>query len=191
TNYMSKFKVLWTLYFTFMKIGGFTLGGGPAMIPIIHRESVDKHKWVSDEEMLDILALAQSMPGVIAINAATALGIKVTGLLGALAATLGIVTIPLVLIVLIASAFSNLMDYEAVQWAFFGIRAAVAALMVYAVVRLFKGAVKDYFQGALFVAAIMAILVFNVPPQYIILTAAAIAIAFSLLRAKINGGDKV
>ena len=86
-----KFKKLLSLFLTFAKIGAFTFGGGYAMIPLIQREAVTKHNWVSDDDIMDIIAIAESTPGPVAINSATFVGYKVAGVLGSAAATLGVV----------------------------------------------------------------------------------------------------
>lgn len=181
---MVNLKELWKLYYTFVKIGGFTLGGGYAMIPIIQREAVDVKKWASEEEMVDMITLAQSMPGVVGINTATALGTKVAGIPGALSATLGMVTPSLIIIILIAAVFDEFQKIEMVKQAFVGIRAAIAALMFSAVVRLMKTAVKDWFQIILFVAAIICILILDIKPQYVLIASAGTAIALSLFRTR-------
>ncbi|MDR1704231.1 MAG: chromate transporter [Clostridiales bacterium] len=187
---MTLLKTLWQLFYTFIKIGGFTIGGGYAMVPIIQREAVDVKHWATEEEMLDIIALAPSMPGVIGVNTATALGSKVAGVPGALAATLGMVTPSLIVIVLIAWVFDDFLSIALVQQAFIGVRAAVAALMVSAVIRLAKGAVKDWFQIILFFGALFANLIFGVPAQYVLISCAALAVAavaLSLVRLKEAG----
>ena len=79
------------LFLTFLKIGAFTFGGGYAMIPLISREAVENHKWIEDKDILDIVAIAESTPGPIAVNAATFVGYRVGGVLGAFCATLGVV----------------------------------------------------------------------------------------------------
>lgn len=186
---MEKLKKLWKLFYTFVKIGGFTLGGGYAMIPIIQREAVDIKKWATEDEMTDLLTLAQSMPGVIGINSATALGSKVAGVPGAIAATLGMVTPSIVIIVLIAAVFDEFQKYELVQKAFVGVRAAIVALMLNAVIRLFKSAVKDIFQIILFICAMLCIAVFSFPPQYVLIVCAASAIAYNIIRSR-KGGVK-
>ena len=179
---MRKLRLLWRLYIVFLKIGGFTVGGGYAMIPVIRREAVDIHGWASDEEMTNIITLSQSMPGAIGINAAAALGTKVAGPLGALACALGMVTLPLLFVLLVAMVFERFRDLEAVRFAFFGIRAAVAAMIFYAVAKLFRPSVRDYFQGALFAVAGLLIVFDVLRVQFVLLACAVVAIAVSMLR---------
>jgi len=181
---MKTFKNLAKLYVTFLKIGGFTVGGGYAMIPVIRREAVETHGWVNADEMTNIITLSQSMPGAIGINAAAAVGTKVAGIPGAVVCALGMITLPLVMVFAVALAFEQFSDLDAVRFAFFGIRAAVAAMIFYAMVKLFKPGVKDWFQGALFAGSVL-LMVFDVlRVQFVLLIAAAIAIAFSLIRRK-------
>ena len=133
-----KMKRLWQIFVTFFKIGAFTFGGGYAMIPLIQREAVENRKWVTDEDILDIVAIAESTPGPIAINSATFVGYRAAGVLGSACATLGVV-LPSFLIILplsfVLQAFSNL---ELVQYAFQGIQAGVLALLFKALWTMYK-----------------------------------------------------
>jgi chromate transporter len=174
---VSRFKTITQLFVTFLKIGGFTIGGGFAMVPIIQREAVEVRRWATEEEMLDIIALAPSIPGVIGINMATAIGIKAGGVSGALASTLGMITPSVAVIVLIAWVFDDFLSVALVQQAFVGIRAAVAAMMVSAVIRLARSVVKDWFQIVLFSGALLANILFRAPAQYILIFSAALAAA--------------
>ena len=121
-------KEYFTLFLTFFKIGAFTFGGGYAMIPLIQKEVVDNHKWVTADDILEVIAIAESTPGPIAVNAATFVGYKFGGFLGAFMATLGVVTPSFFIIVLLSSVISRFQDNKVVQYAFFGIRAGVLAL---------------------------------------------------------------
>lgn len=86
-----KLKKVFQLFITFIKIGAFTFGGGYAMVPLIQRETVEKKKWINDDDILEIVAIAESTPGPIAVNSATFVGYKTAGVLGAAAATIGVV----------------------------------------------------------------------------------------------------
>ena len=108
------------LFGVFAKIGGLTIGGGLAMIAVIERELVQKRKWITDEELLDMIAVAESTPGVIAVNSATFVGFKLRGFLGALLATIGVVAPSFVVISLIALVFEWFLGFELVTWAFKG-----------------------------------------------------------------------
>lgn len=143
------------LLLIFLKIGAFTFGGGYAMIPIIEYELTEKRKMITKEEISDIVAIAESTPGPIAINSATFVGFRTCGVLGSVFATLGVVLPSLVLISLIAFFLPRIMDYRVVQYAFFGIRAGVLALIVKAVVNFYKRADHGAFGITVMVAAFL------------------------------------
>lgn len=136
---MKKFFELW---WTFFKIGAFTFGGGYAMISLIQRETVENKKWITDEDILDIIAIAESTPGPIAINSATFVGFRVAGFWGSFFATLGMVMPSFVIISLLSRLLMQFSDIKAVQYAFFGIRAAVLALIIKATVMMYKKSPK-------------------------------------------------
>lgn len=118
------------LFTTFFKIGLFTFGGGYAMIPLIQRETVEKQKWISDDDILEVIAIAESTPGPIAINSATFIGYKVAGILGSAFATFGLVLPSFIIIFIISTVLKQFQDIAVVQYAFFGIRAGVLALVI-------------------------------------------------------------
>lgn len=125
-------SIYWPLFATFFKIGAFTFGGGWAMISIIQREVVDKHKWIDREEFLDLLAVAQSMPGILAVNISVVIGDKLRGLKGSLASSVGTV-LPSFLIILAIAIFLTpemITDNPTLSAIFKGIRPAVVALIV-------------------------------------------------------------
>ena len=113
------------VFLTFFKIGAFTFGGGYAMIPLIEKETVEKKKWITDDDVLEIITIAESTPGPIAINAATFVGYRVCGFWGALTATLGVVIPSFGIILAISILIKQFRDIKAVQYAFNGIRAGV------------------------------------------------------------------
>ena len=131
-------KSLLTIFLTFLKIGAFTFGGGYAMIPLIQKEAVERHRWVTDEDILDIVAIAESTPGPIAINAATFVGYHVAGFAGAVAATLGVVLPSFAIILGISYALRQFRELQAVQYAFNGIRVGVFVLLLKALLKMFK-----------------------------------------------------
>lgn len=166
---MEKKKLLLDLFVTFIKIGGFTVGGGYAMIPVIQHELVDVKKWLTEEEMADCLVVSQSLPGVIGINTATYSGKKTAGFLGSVCATLGMVLPSLVIICVIAYAFSWFQSLVLIQRAFSGVRAAVVSLIFVAAIRMIGTTVKNGFQIFVFLCTAAAIIFFGVPAQYMIL----------------------
>lgn len=141
---MTNLKTLGQVFLTFLKIGGFTFGGGYAMIPLIQKEAVEKRKWISDEDILDIVAIAESTPGPIAINAATFVGFRVGRFLGALCATLGVVLPSFLIILAISYVLEEFQSIAAVQYAFWGIRAGVLALIAKALWSMYKQSPKGW-----------------------------------------------
>ncbi len=140
---MEKVKRCLTLFLTFLRIGAFTFGGGYAMIPLIQRETVEKHKWISDDDILEIIAIAESTPGPIAINSATFVGYKVAGFWGSFCATFGVVLPSYIIISIISLILNQFSDLKAVQYAFFGIRAGVLALILKSLWTMFKKIKKE------------------------------------------------
>ena len=180
----SKAKRILTLFLTFFKIGAFTFGGGYAMIPLIQREIVKKHGWMTDEDMLDIFAIAESTPGPIAINSATFVGWRVAGFWGATLATTGVVLPSFVIILLISFLLQNFADLDAVKYAFFGIRAGVLALLVKAVWTMYKKNKKSAMGYVIMVAAFIATAIFNVPVILVVIGCALTGLIFSLIVKK-------
>ncbi len=163
-----------SLYLCFLKIGAFLFGGGYSMLPLLERELVDRRKWTTEEELLDYFAIAQCTPGVIAVNTATFVGTKRKGALGGAIATLGVITVPVLLIVLIAAVLLRFWHLPIVSNAFNGIRVAVAALILSAVVRLARSNVKNWFGVALCVLAFAVVGIFGQSP-IIVVAGAAVA----------------
>lgn len=155
-------KKLSQLFFTFMKIGSFTFGGGYAMIPLIQREIAEKRGWITEEDILDIFAVAESTPGPIAINAATFVGRKVCGFTGAFLATLGVVLPSFVIISLIAFVLRQFQDIKAVRWAFIGIRAGVLALIVKALASMYCQCPRAPLSYAVMAFAFIAVAFFKI-----------------------------
>ncbi|MBQ3381262.1 MAG: chromate transporter [Oscillospiraceae bacterium] len=160
---------LLSLFLSFAKVGVMTFGGGYAMIPILEREIVENRKWASSEELMDYYAVGQCTPGVIAVNTATFIGYRVAGLAGGVAATLGVVFPSVVIICLIAGILTNFADIPAVKSAFTAIRVCVCVLIFNAVVKLWKGAVKDKAGLVLFLIVFVLSLFFDISPVVFVL----------------------
>ena len=160
------------LFFTFARVGGFTFGGGYAMLPILQREVVEKKNWISAEELADCFAIGQCTPGVIAVNTATFVGFRQKGSLGGIAATLGVVFPSIVIIMIVAAFLQNFADIPAVGHAFAGVRACVCALIASSVLKLRKSTVIDKPTLVIFLA-IFVLSVFSKP-----ITAAVPALSF-------------
>ncbi|MBQ3094153.1 MAG: chromate transporter [Clostridia bacterium] len=175
---------LWTLFTVFFKIGAFTFGGGYAMIPLIEREVVDNKHWITSDDMLDIVAIAESTPGPIAINTATFVGFKTAGVLGAIAATFGTVLPSFVIIAVISTILAQFREYRVVQFAFNGIRAGVLALIVKALVSMYKKCPKSAVAYAIMLLSLVVALFTDVNVLFIVIGAALIGLISSLVRAK-------
>ena len=174
------------LFWTFAKIGGVTFGGGYAMLPILQRECVDKRDWATEEELADYFAIGQCTPGIIAVNTATFIGQKQAGIIGGIVATLGIVFPSLIIITALAGVINSFSHLAWVQHAFAGIRVCVCVLIFNAVVKLFKGSVKDWAAGLIFLAVLAAALLTDLSPVIFVAAAAALGIVIQnvIRRAK-------
>ncbi|NLC67056.1 MAG: chromate transporter [Clostridium sp.] len=177
-------KLLWELFAVFSKIGAFTIGGGYAMLPLIQTEVVDKKGWLSQEEFLDILAIAEVTPGPVAINTSTYVGYKLAGVKGSLIATLGTVIPSFTIILIVARYLWDYRNNPVLDRIFLGIRPAVAALVFSAVYRI--GKAMDYSLYAVMWTVITAIgiIVFDINPILIILAAAIISVLIGLYGKK-------
>ena len=143
--YVSKrYKELGKVFLTFLKIGAFTFGGGYAMIPLIQKEAVENHGWITDDDILEIIAIAESTPGPIAINSATFVGYRTCGVLGSACATLGVVLPSFVIIYILSFVLRQFQELKAVQYAFQGIRAGVLALLCKALWTMYKKNKKNW-----------------------------------------------
>ncbi len=154
---MKKLKTLWLLFITLFKIGAFTFGGGYAMIAVLQKELVERKKWIEQEEFLDLVAIAESTPGPIAINSATYIGYKVAGALGSVFATLGVVLPSFIIIFLISLVFDKFLSLVWVQYAFRGIQACVAFLIISAGYKMLKSLKKNAFNIILFVVTLLVL----------------------------------
>ena len=171
-------KLLWDLYRAFFTIGGLTFGGGYAMLPMLEREIVNKHKWSTNEELLNYFAIGQCTPGIIAVNTATFVGYKQKGIAGGVAATLGVISPSIVIIVLIAMLLENFMDILWVQHAFAGIRVAVCALIVSSVIKLAKSNLKKWWHIALAAAGFIVVALLGLSPVYVVIACAVLSFIF-------------
>lgn len=176
-------KVL-ELFIIFLKIGAFTFGGGYAMIPLIQREVSENKGWISDEDIFEIIAIAESTPGPIAINAATFVGYKVMGFWGAFFSTLGVVLPSYIIIVIISYVLNKFQNIKVVQYAFYGIRAGVLALIIKALVSMYKQAPKNLLSYIVIILSFVAVAIFKINVLYVIIGCALIGIVSSLAAKK-------
>ena len=178
---MGRYKELGKVFLTFLKIGAFTFGGGYAMIPIIQKEAVEKHHWVTDDDILEIIAIAESTPGPIAINSATFVGYRTCGVLGSAAATLGVVLPSFVIIYAISFVLRQFQELKAVQYAFHGIRAGVLALLCKALWGMYKKNKKNWASYIVMGACFLLTGIFDVSVLPVLIGCAV----FGLVTAKI------
>ena len=164
-------NIYWDSFKTFFKIGIFTLGGGYAMIPLIEEEVVNRHRWVEKEELLDLIAIAQSCPGVFAINIATFIGYKLQKTRGAICTTVGTALPSFLIILAIAIFFSAFKDNPVVAAMFRGIRPAVVALIAVPMFRMAQQAKIGWSNAWIPIVSALLIWALGVSPIYIILIA--------------------
>ena len=179
--------MFWQLFYTYLKIGTFTLGGGYAMLPLIQREVVDRKHWIDEEEFLNMIALAQAAPGLIAVNSAIFIGWRIGGWKGVCGAVLGAVLPSFCIILAIATVFSDWKELPAVEAAFKGIRPAVVALIAAPVFKLAKTALNSYSKSKIplliSLAAALAIWLLNINPAWVILATVICSICLCFFRS--------
>lgn len=175
-------KELIKLFLAFAKIGAVTFGGGYAMLPILQRDIVEKHQWVTEDELMDYFAIGQCTPGVIAVNTGTFVGYKIKGILGGIAATLGVIFPSIVIITIISAFISNFSEYEVVQYAFNGIRVCVCVLIFNAVTKLSKNALIDKWAWGIFLMVFALSFFFNVSAALLIVIAGVLGYSIKRMR---------
>ena len=189
-------KKLWILFFTFAKIATLVVGGGYAILPVVEETFSKKHNWLTSEELLDMMGLVQTVPGIIACNSAIYVGRKVAGFGGILAAAFG-VCLPSVLIILCIAVFFPDLDPKN-PWllgAFRGVRACVTALVTMTAFRMAKKVLKSWFEYGIAAAALVLVLLLKVEPVYVILGAMPLGVIYAWFRmrnlsARTEGGAK-
>lgn len=172
------------LFFTFVRMGMCTFGGGYAMLPILQREVVEKHGWATEDELMDYYAIGQCTPGVIAVNTATFIGYKTRGVAGAIFATAGIIFPSLVIIIAIAAFIQQFAHLPVVQHAFSGIRIAVCALVLQTVWKMAKKGVVDVPTAAILLLTFVAVAFLNVSPVVMVVVSATAGILVGLIRRR-------
>jgi chromate transporter len=175
-------KLLLDLFWTFAKIGGFTFGGGYAMLPMLQKEVVDNRHWASEEELMDYYAIGQCTPGVIAVNTATFIGYNIKGILGAVFATFGVVAPSLVIITVIALFLKNFAHYPIVQHAFGGVTVCVCVLILSSVLRLGKKSITDIFGIFIFLFTFILSVFADISPVILVLISGIFGIFFSAIK---------
>ena len=188
-------KVLLEMFWTFAKVGVMTFGGGYAMLPILQREVVDNKGWATEEELMDYFAIGQCTPGLIALNVSTFIGSRRKGIPGAIAATVGFVTIPIVIILIIATFLQGFADYPVVQNAFAGIRVCVCVLIVQAVLRLWNKSVVDkttliLYLGVFLMTALSGVLPLAIPAAVLVIISGMLGVIIGGFRDKNKDKEK-
>ena len=174
--------MLLKLFITFFKIGLSTFGGGYAMIPLIEREVIERQKWIDKKDFLDMLVLAQSTPGPIAVNTAVFVGYKTAGISGAIVTTLGTVLPSFIVILLLALFFAEVRENRYVDAAFRAMRPAVVALIVAPLIGLVKG--LNWYLGAISAAVALAVWYFGFSPAYLISIALVVGVAIAVVNGR-------
>lgn len=177
-------KTLFQLFIIFARIGGFTFGGGYAMLPMMQRELVEKKNWITNDDLVDYFAIGQCTPGIIAVNTATFVGYKTKGVIGAIFATLGIISPSMFIVGAIAAFISNFQDLEIVQHAFGGIRAAVVALILSAILKLAKKSIVDIATLIIFLAVTALSVFTELSPVVFVLVAALCGLVLKISKEK-------
>jgi chromate transporter len=185
---MNSLKKYVNLYFSFFKIGLFTIGGGYVMLPMLIKEVVDNKHWAIEEEVIDSYALAQSIPGVIIINTAVLFGYKKAKLKGAITCALGISSPSVIIIIAIADIYHKISDNIYLINAFKGIRVAVVALLILTIVKMIKKSIKDIFGVILMISSCVLLLFFDISPIVVIVISSVVSIIY-YQRGEINGRD--
>ena len=186
-------KNLLNLFLTFLKLGIFSIGGGPTMLTLLQGELVEKKKWITNDELMEMTAVAESTPGPIAINLATYLGYKKGGFFGALLSTLGVIITPFVLMFCISLFLENLLSFEAVKYAFMGVKVGVVFLLLRVTFTLVKSLKKDWFGITLLSVVTTAMILFtifaiNFSAIYFILLGAVLGLLIYGIIPKKRGG---
>ena len=163
--------LLWELFKTFFVLGGFTIGGGIVMVPLIEKELVEKKGWIKAEEFIDMMAIIQSVPGVMTVNTAIIVGYRLAGLQGVLMAVIGGVLPSFIMILLIAAFFVRFNQYPLIRNFLLGARPAVVALLLYAAISLATKGIRDKKGMLIFAVGLLVLCFFNMHPIEVIIAA--------------------
>lgn len=175
---------LWNLYLIFVKIGAILLGGGYVILPIVTNEFVEKRNLISHEDLIDYFALSQSLPGIIAANISMFIGYKLRGKFGAIIAMFGVITVPFLCIVLLASILGSLTENTYVNGALWGVGISVIALIMLTVREMWQKSVRDNFFYTIFAFSLAALLIFKLSPIKTIILFSIIGLLYKRLTLK-------
>ncbi len=168
-------KFYWTLFISTFSLSAFTIGGGYVIVPLMRKRFVEELKWIDEEEMLNLIALSQSVPGPIAVNASIMVGYRLAGLLGALITTVGTVLPPLIIITVIAKFYTAFKQNRIVSALLLGMRAGVAAVIIDVIIKMVKNIIKskNYISITIMIVAFIAAVVFDLNAALIIILCGA------------------
>lgn len=175
---------LFELFWSFFKIGTFTIGGGYAMIPLMEKELVERRQWLDREAFLDILSIAQAMPGVFAVNMATNIGYRLKGVRGAIAAVIGNIVVPILIILGLATCFHFLRDSTTFEAIFKGIRPAVVALIAAPVFKMAQTAKLSWQNCWIPITAVVLIWLLGISPSWIVFGAIIGGIGYGIFKKR-------
>ena len=173
-----------TMFISFFYIGLVTIGGGLAMLPIMQEEFVDKRKFLTKSEIVDVFALAQSIPGVIAVNTSLLTGFKIAGIFGGIMAGIGVMMPSFIIILIIAPIFEKVQNLEYVNKAFLGIKGAIAALILLSAYDMGKSVLKNKFTAILFILSFILVVFLNFNVIYTLLISAFLGWVYYLISKK-------
>lgn len=174
---------LWQLFFTFVKIGSFTFGGGHAMLPLIQRDIVEKFRWISEEDFIDLFAVAQSLPGVFAVNISMFIGYRLRGVLGAVVASLGSTLPSFIIILLLALFFEEAKEIPLVAAIMKGIRPAVVAMIAIPIITIWRALRLHRAMLVVPIGVAIAVWYFHFSPVWVILIAGLVGVVWLCLRS--------
>ena len=180
----SNVKKILSLFLTFLKIGTFPFGGGYAMIPLIQREIVQKRKWITDDDILEITAIAESTPGPIAVNTATFVGYRICKFGGAFFSTLGVVLPSFLIIAAISYVLREFLHIKAVRYAFYGIRAGVLALILKALWTMYRQCPAKVISYTIAALAFISVAFFKINVLFVLPACALIGLISSFAAAR-------
>lgn len=175
-----------TMFISFFYIGLVTIGGGLAMLPLMEEEFVEKRKFLTKSEIIDVFALGQSIPGVIAVNTSLLTGFKVAGIFGGIMAGIGVMAPSFIIILIIAPIFQKVQNLEYVNKAFLGIKGAIAALVLLSAYDMGKNVLKNKFTTILFILSFVSVVFFNFNVIYTLIASAFVGWIYYFINKKIK-----
>jgi chromate transporter len=187
---MVNIKSLLNIYLTFVKLGSVSFGGGYSMLSLMEREVVGKKKWVNHEKIIDIFAVSESLPGAIALNSSAFVGFSIAGVPGAIAALLGNLTSPVIIMLSMMILFIQVRTQPLVMSAFSGIYPAIVGLIAYAAYKIAKTAIKDVVCLVIMIASFCVSTFLHVPPIPIIASGAVAGIAITTIKSALTASRK-